>query len=183
MPAGHSVLAHSLLYVQVTVMKEDEAMNKKILVPLGQYDRSEEMIPYIENVARPGMKVVFLMRYRLDGIRLHKEEYGMKAALEAKKLVNCYSWEGNVEKAKQQVSPTCKALCSKGIEASVEVYAGSLKKVVRSHMLNGDVHLIMTQAGIGDWIARLFAGTSSVLTWFKRPSFSPVLLINPRSLV
>ena len=56
-------------------------MNKKILVPLGQYDRSEEMIPYIENVARPGMKVVFLMRYRLDGIRLHKEEYGMKAAL------------------------------------------------------------------------------------------------------
>ena len=32
-------------------------MNKKILVPCGQYDRSEEMIPYIENVARPGMKV------------------------------------------------------------------------------------------------------------------------------
>jgi hypothetical protein len=26
-------------------------MNKKILVPLGQYDRSDEMIPYIENVA------------------------------------------------------------------------------------------------------------------------------------
>ena len=42
-------------------------MNKKILVPLGRYDRSEEMIPYIENVARPGMKVVFLMRYRWMG--------------------------------------------------------------------------------------------------------------------
>ena len=43
-------------------------MNKKILVPLGQYDRSEEMIPYIENVARPGMKVVFLVRYPVDGV-------------------------------------------------------------------------------------------------------------------
>ena len=37
-------------------------MNKKILVPLGQYDRSQEIIPYIENVVRPGMKVVFLVR-------------------------------------------------------------------------------------------------------------------------
>ena len=36
-------------------------MSKKILVPLGQYDRSEELIPYIEKVARPGMKVVFLV--------------------------------------------------------------------------------------------------------------------------
>jgi hypothetical protein len=65
----------------------------------------------------------------------------------------------------------------------MEVYAGSLKKAARSHMLNGDVHLIITRAGIGDWIARLFDGSSSVFNWFKRPRFSPVLLINPRTLV
>ena len=135
-------------------------MNKKILVPLGQYDRSEEMIPYIENVARPGMKVVFLVRYLVDGIGWRKEEYGMRAALEAKKLVNYYSWEGNVEKAKQQVAQACQALRAKGIETAVDVYAGSLKKAMRSHTLNGDVHLIMTRAGIGDWIARLFDGTN-----------------------
>jgi hypothetical protein len=158
-------------------------MNKKILVPLGQYDRSEEMIPYIEKVARPGMKVVFLVRYPVDGFIWAKEEYGMRAALKAKELVNYYSWEGNLENAKKRVAPACEALRAKGIETAVDVYAGSLKKAMRSHMLNGDVHLIMTRAGIRDWIARLFAGTSSVLTWFKRPSFSPVLLINPRTLV
>ena len=158
-------------------------MNKKILVPLGQYDRSEEMIPYIENVARPGMKVVFLMRYPVDGFIRAKEEYGMRAALEAKKSVNYYSWEGNLENAKKQVASACEALRAKGIEAAVDVYAGSLKKAVRSHTLNGDVHLIMTRAGIGDWIARLFDGTTSVFKWFKRPSFSPVMLINPRTLV
>jgi len=156
-------------------------MNKKILVPLGQYDRSEEMIPYIENVVRPGMKVVFLVRYRIDGIRFHKEEYGMRAAIEAKKLVKYYSWEGNLAKAKQQVAPACEALESKGIETAVDVYAGSLKKAVRSYTRNGDVHLIITRAGIGDWIARLFDGTNSVFKWFKRPSFSPVMLINPRT--
>jgi hypothetical protein len=158
-------------------------MNKKILVPLGQYDRSEEMIPYIENVARPGMKVVFLVRYPVDGFIWGKEEYGMRAAFEAEKLVKYYSWEGNLEKAKQQVAPACEALRTKGVEATVDVYADNLKKAVRSHMLNGDVHLIMTRAGIGNWIARLFDGTNSVFRWFKRPSFSPVMLFNPRTLV
>jgi hypothetical protein len=158
-------------------------MNKKILVPLGQYDRSGEMIPYIENVARPGMEVVFFVRYPVDGFIWAKEEYGMRAALKAKELVNYYSWEGNLKNAQKQVAPACEALRAKGIEAAVDVYAGSLKKALRSHMLNGGVHLIMTRAGIGDWIARLFAGTTSIFKWFKRPSFSPVMLINPRTLV
>ena len=157
-------------------------MNKKILVPLGQYDRSEEMIPYIENVARPGMKVVFLVRYPVDGFIWGKEEYGMRAALEAKKLVHYYSWEGNLENAKRKVATACEALRAKEIEAAVDVYAGSLKKAVRSHTLNGDVHLIMTRARIGNWIAKLFDGTNSIFKWFKRPSFSPVLLINPGAL-
>jgi hypothetical protein len=158
-------------------------MNKKILAALGQYDRSEEMIPYIEKVARPGMKVVWLVRYPVDGFVWAKEEYGMRAALEAKKSVNYYSWEGNLENAQKQVAPACEALRAKDIEAGVELYAGSLKKAVRSHMLSGDVNLIMTRAGIGDWIARLFAGTSLIFKWFRRPSLSPVMLINPRMLV
>lgn len=157
-------------------------MNKEILVPLGQYDRSEEMIPHIENVGRRGMKVVFLMRYPVDGFIRGKEEYGMKATLEAKKLVNYYSWEGNLEKAKKQVAPACEALRAKGIEVAVDVYAGSPKKAMRSHTLNGDVHLIMTRAGTRDWMARLFDSTLSIFRLFKRPSFSPVMLINPRAI-
>src|SRR5262245_12690647 len=137
-------------------------MNQKILVPLGQYDRSEEMIPYIEKVARPGMKVVFLVRYPVDGFIWGKEECGMRAALEAKKLVKYYPWESNLQNARQQVAPACDALRTKGIDASVDVYAGSLKKAVQSHMLNGDVHLIMTRAAFGDWITKLFEGTLSV---------------------
>jgi hypothetical protein len=127
------------------------------------------------------MKVVFLVRYPVDGFVWGKEEYGMQATLGAKKFVNYYSWEGNLEKANRQLAPTCGFLRALGIEASVEVYTGSLKTAVRSHMLNGDIHLIMTRAGIGDWIARLFNGTSSICKWFKRPSFSPVMLINPRT--
>jgi len=157
-------------------------MNKKILVPLGQYERSEEMIPYIEKVVRPGMKVMFLMRYPVDGMRWQKEEYGMRAALEAKKLVNYYSWEANLEKAKAQIATACEALYAKGIKATVDVYAGSLKKAVRSHAANGDVHLIMTRAGMGGGITRLLDDTLSIFRTFRQPTFSPVMLINPRTL-
>lgn len=40
-------------------------MNKNIGAA-GQRDRAEEMIPFVENVARPEMKVLFLARYPVD---------------------------------------------------------------------------------------------------------------------
>ena len=153
-------------------------MNKKILVPLGQYDRPEEMIPYVEKVARPGMKVVFLVRYPVDGIRWQKEEYGMRAALEMRELVRHYSWEGNFEKAKTRVAIASAALRAKGIEAAVDVYAGGLKKAVRSYTAKGDVHLILTRAGVGQRIASFLSGSDSLLDLFT-PRKSPVLLTHP----
>jgi hypothetical protein len=175
-------LARALLSISVSERKEGKAMNKKILVPLGQNDEAEEMIPYVEKIARPGMEVVFLMRYPVDGFIWAKEEYGLRAASEAKQLVHYYSWAGNLESAKRKVAPACEALHAKGIEADIDVYGGSLKKAIRSHTRNGDVHLIMTRAGIGDRIARLFDGTGLLFNWFRRPSFSPVLLINPGTI-
>src|SRR5688500_5948320 len=127
-------------------------MNKKILVPLAQNDRAEEMIPYIEKVARPGMNVVFLGRYAVDGCAWAKEEYGMRAALQARELVKYYSWENNLDDANRKLSHVCEALRAKRVEATVDVYAGSLKKALRSHTVNGDVHLIMTRAGLGERI-------------------------------
>ena len=157
-------------------------MSKKILVPLAQNDRAEEMIPYIEKVARPGMNVVFLVRYPVDGFIWAKEEYGIGAALQARELVNYYSWGNNLENANRMVSPVCEALRAKGVQATVDVYAGSLKKALRSQMVNGDVHLIMTRAGLGERIAALLDGTTSLSKLLKRSSFSPVVLTPVRTL-
>jgi hypothetical protein len=117
----------------------------------------------------------------VDGFIWGKEEYGMRVAVEAKQLVNYYSWEENLCRAAKRISYAAEVLGWKGVEVAVDVYAGSLKKAVRSHTVNG-VHLIMTRTGIGDWIARLFDGTNSVFKWFKRPRFFPVLLISPRRI-
>ena len=128
------------------------------------------------------MEVVFLVRYPVGGIKWPTKEPDTETASEVKELIDYYSWEENLRRAKSKVSSASEALRAKGVETGVDVYAGSLKKAVRSHTLNGDVHLIMTRAGIGDRIARLFDGTNSIFKWFKRSSFSPVMLINPRTL-
>jgi hypothetical protein len=176
------MLARSLLFFWVNAKKEEKAMNKKILVPLGRYDRIEEMNPCVEKVARPGMKVVFLVSYPVDGFRWPKEEVGMRAAFEATKVASCYSWEANLERAKKKIAPAAEAFHVKGIEVAVEVYTGSLNRAVRVHAAGDDVHLIMTRAGIADWIARLFNGTLPILQLFTRDNFTPIRLMQPPDL-
>lgn len=158
-------------------------MTRKIMVLMKRKDQVEDFFPYIENVARSGMKVVFMIPYPVDGLRGSTTELGHKAIAEGKSLASYYVWDTNLQKAKDRISAALKVLLAKGIEVGVGLYGGSMRSAVRDYAAKSDVHLIMTRAGIGDWIARLFDGTTSVFKWFRRPSFSPVLMINPRTLV
>jgi hypothetical protein len=175
------VLARSLLYV---VADSDEGRENamKVLVPLKRNDQVKELMPYIEKVARPGMEVVFLVPYPMDGMRWSHEESGTKAIMEAKQLVEYYNWENNLQKARDRVSPALEVLGSRGISVAVDVYAGSLTAALKDYTAKGDVDLIVRRAGIGQRIAGLFNGSDSLWELFKRPRLFPVLLIHPRAV-
>jgi hypothetical protein len=158
-------------------------MSKEILVALKSQDRIEDMVPCLERVAQPGTKVTFLFRYPVDGFAWAKQDAETAvAALEGKKLVDYYSWEENVKRAERKISPALEALHRKGAEVAVDLYAGSLRKAIKSHAPEGGISLIMTRVGIGQWITSFLSGTISALKLFKHPSFSPVLLIHPRAM-
>jgi len=154
-------------------------MHKKILVPMRRNDRPEDFIPYVEKVARPGMKVVFMVPYPLDGFRWSHAEFGRKMIEEAKRLVNYYSWDANLQKAKDRISRASRSLTVTGIELDVDLYAGSIRKAVRDHTAKNDVQMIVTRTGIGERIAAVLNGSNSVSDLFKRPALSAVLLIYP----
>ena len=154
-------------------------MNKQILVPMKRSDRAEDLIPYVEKVSRPGIKVIFMVPYPTDGFCWAREEFGRKAIEQAKKLADYYRWETNVEKAKDRIAPLLKSLTAKGIEVEVDLYAGSMRSAVKDYSAKGDVHLIVTSASIGQRIAGVFNGSNSLGDLFKRPVLSPVLLIHP----
>ena len=157
-------------------------MSKEILVAMKSQDRIEDMIPCLERVAQPGTKVTFLVRYPVDGFVLsHEVDTIGKSLAEAQRLTKHYSWDENIKRAENRVSPAVEALQHKGAEVAVDLYAGSLRKAIKSHAPEGGVNLIMTRAGIGQWIAGFFNGMNPVLGLFKRPTFSPVLLVQPRS--
>ncbi|HWP60290.1 MAG TPA: hypothetical protein VNL14_20515 [Candidatus Acidoferrales bacterium] len=147
-------------------------MSKEILVAMKSQDRIEDIIPCLEGVAQPGTKVTFLFRYPVDGFVWPQEDAETAAAaFEAGELSDYYSWEANVKRAEKKVSPALEVLRQNGMEASVDVYAGSLSKVVKRCASEGDV-TVVTYGGVGQWITSFFNGPIFALQVFKRPSFS-----------
>ena len=157
-------------------------MKKLILVPLKRNDRVEDLMPYVEEVARPGMKAVFMVPYPVDGFRWSHEEIGRKAIEEGKRLASYYDWDTNLQKARVRFSPAMEALSAKGIETAVDIYAGNMRSALQDYAVKGDVHLIVTRGTVGNWVERLLDAAASVFRSLKRPSFSPVMLIYPRTL-
>lgn len=157
-------------------------MKKLILVPLKRSDRAEDLLPYVEEVARPGMKAVFMVPYPVDGFRWSREQFGRKAIEEGIRLAKYYDWDTNLQKAGERMAAATEALSAKGIEAGVDLYAGNMGRAIREYAAKGDVHLILSRAGIGRKIAGLITGNNSLWDLFKRPSFDPVLLIHPTTV-
>jgi hypothetical protein len=162
-------------------------MAQQILVPLRRDDRIDEILPYIEKLCQPGMRVVFFIRYPVSGFAgLQNQLLNMETGINmqaARQIAERYTWDRQEQLAKQRVFPACKVLRTRGAEVAVEVYTDSPRKVVRNYTLKGDVHLIMMRAGLGLRIRRLLREAISSFGLFKRPSFSPVLLVHPTALL
>lgn len=161
-------------------------MAGQILVALKRHDRIDKIIPYVEEVAKPGMRVVFLIPYPLEAwpyLRDHwvTTESPREATLEGRKIMERYSWEVQTGLAEEKVLPAREALSKRGVQVAVDVYTGPLKRVVGSYTQNGDVHLIVMRDGIGLRIMRFLYGTIPLFGLFKPPTFSSVLFVHPRS--
>jgi hypothetical protein len=151
-------------------------MAKQILVPLKRNDRIEEMIPYIKQVAQADTTVVFLIHHPVNGFKWLQAysaimECDINNAEAVRRMVESHSAEMNRRLAEQRVFHTCEALRQLGVKIAVEVYTGGLRNVLRSHILNGDVDLIVTKPWIGLRITTLLRESVSLWSVLKQPSF------------
>ncbi len=159
-------------------------MSGQILVPLKRHDRIEGIIPYLEEVAKPGMKVVFLIPYPVESWLYLKDhwvttESAREAMLAGRKLMEKYSWEVQKGLAEQKVSLAREALNRMGVKVGVDVYTGSLRRVVADYAANRDVHLIVVRAGSDHPLIRLLRRTILAPWSFKRPGSPAVLFLHP----
>jgi hypothetical protein len=120
----------------------------QILVALSSHDRVEDIIPQIEQVAKPGTKVTLLMRYPVDPwawLRDHwiNSESSREAMLAGRRVLETYSYDAQRQLADQMLLLARNTLPRMGVELAVDVYTGPFRTVVENYSRTGDVTLVM----------------------------------------
>jgi len=163
-------------------------MASQILVPLRGSDQIEQLLPYIERVVQPGLHVTFLIHY---GHPAFHELIGQLLAIHTGVTPSRLPEQFNhneivlqqLRLAMQKVGPAGLALHNKGVEVSVTVFAGSVRKVVREYAARGDVHLVLMPDSRAEWLPRPLRKLASQFHFFKPQTLAPVLLLHPSSTV
>ena len=158
-------------------------MATKILVPLSKYDRLEEIVPDIEEVADAGATVVFLIHHPVSSFKWLQayaaiSQCGIETALAIRRMAESYSRRMRMQLARQKVFSACEALHRLGVTVTVDIYAGSLSKTLSGYVSHEDVQFIVMQPGIGQRIASYLQGMVSIQSIFRHP-FSSLILIHP----
>jgi hypothetical protein len=140
----------------------------QILVPLRRNDKIEDVLPYLEQIARPGGKVTLLVHYSVEGQDWFQD----------KSLPSMVNERGLV--AERDTFLALQPLRERDVTVALDIYAGPLRKVVKQYALRGDIDLLMIPAGrgIGRFLQNCFfllnfsplAKSSSVFLW--RPDIS-----------
>jgi hypothetical protein len=159
-------------------------MAGQIIVLLRGSDRVELFLPYVEQIAQPGMKVVFLVPL---GLRGFKELIGQLVAtgIRAACLPERICKEDVVEhrrlSAEQQVDSACPELRARGVKFEVHVCGGPLQRIVEDYLKKENVHLIMLRPS-HSWIAEYLRKLGWVFRFLKPPVVPPVLLLHPSNI-
>lgn len=163
-------------------------MAKQILIPLRMRDRIEEVIPYVEEFAEHGTRMLFLVhsgKNRFERLLAHltEMETGNRGMLESQEIADRESLQKQRDSAERALLAAFGSLRGAGVNVSAILYRGSLRKAVRAHCRNGQIDLIMMpaekRAVITQAWVRLAAG-------FKRVNLSEhpaVLLVRPSEFV
>jgi hypothetical protein len=123
-------------------------MADQILVPLNSALPAKDIISVIKEAAKPGMRVVFLIRYPVDPWVWFRDHWvttdsSRDAILAGRKVMERYSWEGQRAFAEERVAPWRGVLQKMGVEASVDIYSGSLSSVLEKYSRRDEISLVM----------------------------------------
>jgi hypothetical protein len=127
----------------------------------------EDVIPYVEQIARPGCKVTLLIHYSVEGLDWLQSK-SLPSVIQEQKLV-----------AKKNTFLALEPLRARDVMVALDIYAGPLRKVVKQYTLRGDIDLVMIVAGSRSWIGRLLHNCLLFLNFSCVSKSASVLLLRP----
>jgi hypothetical protein len=169
--------------------KEIIVMAKKILVALRTQNPLEEIMPYLDEMTQPGVRVVLLLRYQESGISASPRDGWDGAAAwgngvsEWKKNRASESPEAEQNRlSEMKVFLAEEALRRRGVDIITDVYVGSLRKVIKDYVRRGDVHLIVMQKRFGLGNFSILKKVRLTFGYFKKPELSSwLVLLDPNN--
>jgi hypothetical protein len=157
-------------------------MGRQILVALNSEDRLGQMIPYIEKIALPGMRVVFLIRFiPQPAAKSSRRDLTELECVEGSRFFagGTQSIEEQRLSAEHKVFLALEALLKRGIEISVDVYTGSLRRTVKRYTSKGAACLIVMRARREQMMMDFLDKAFPIFGSFKGQAPTPVLVFHP----
>jgi hypothetical protein len=127
----------------------------------------EDVIPYLEQIAGPGSRVIFLVHYSVESFDWFQSK-SMPFVIKEQKLVT-----------KNNTFLALEPLRERDVAVTLDIYAGPLRKVIKQYTRTGDIDLVMIGARGKSWIARLFQTCLLFLDFSCLSKSSSVLLLLP----
>ncbi len=160
-------------------------MAKTILVALNLDNKIDMLLGHLEKDVKPGDRIVFLVAYQHDipswllaQIALLQTGFENGVACEERKAR--LSWDEQKTRVEEDVAKPVRRVFSRiGVKVDVDLYCGSLNRIMKRYLENGEVALIVV--GGSSWLRRLKIVPISVRNWFvwRQPHYPSVLLMHP----
>jgi hypothetical protein len=143
---------------------------QKILVTMTRHNPINDVMHCLELLARPGMTVMFLFPYPVEGLSYFCDhwvttESARAAMATGRSLLDRYSREAQTRFAWELVAPAAAALQRKQVQVEIHLDSRSLRKVVRDYGTDENIHWIVTEIPRGGWVSFLLAKTMLPLGW------------------
>ena len=126
----------------------------------------EDVIPYLEQIAGPGSRVIFLVHYSVEGPDWFQSNSTMSMIKEQKLMA---------EKNTFALEP----LRERDVTVALDIYAGPLRKVVKQYTGRGDIDLVMIAARGKSLLGKLFQNCLLFPNFSCVSKSASVLLLRP----
>ena len=152
-------------------------MNRQLLVPLRGGDRIEEVLPYLREIAQPGMTVVFLVhlganRFKELAAQLISINSGLAVTFDSSVTPEQLT---HVERGIQRAA---ERLRQRGVAIRVKFYSGSLRALMRQCMEDEPVKWVIMHPARSPTL-RWCRAIAALLGIVGPPAPAPVLLFDP----
>ena len=151
------------------------SITKTVVVVLNSKNKTDVLLRQLERIVSPGDRIELLIAYRHDvmpwfSAQVALMQTGLDGAVTREERRMQTLWDEQKHRLERDVAVPARRVFSRiGVDVTVNLYSGSLNRVLNRYLKNGDVMLFVNASA---WLRRLKIAPARVRNWFFRQSLN-----------